>query len=120
VQPESRQVPHQRHGRPRQDRETSNGEAEADLRSKVRERVEDDKAVDVIGIPEGEGQRDGAAEGLADDNCPPRPWRNALHGVCAVGRQYLETLSIVSQRVRCHAIGSLEEWNLAVKQLDWQ
>ena len=68
VQPERREVPHQRHGAPRKDREAGNGQPQSDLRCEVGERVQDDEGPDVLRVPEREGQRDGTAERFADDN----------------------------------------------------
>ena len=87
------------------------------MRCEARERVEDHQSRHPLGIVEGERHRDGAAKRFADDDRAPVDGRNRVHDSREIVRERIQTIGVVSERISGDAVGSLEEWNLAVEQL---
>ena len=75
------------------------------------------RAPTLLRVAEREGQRDGTAEGFADDNRTTFDRRDGVDDVGEIGGQQVETLGVLSQRIGGNAIGSLEAWDLPVEQL---
>ena len=117
MQPERRQVSHERHGTPGQHRKAGDGEPQSDLRREVGERVQDDQRPHAVRVVEGEGQRNGPAERFADDGGTMFDRCGSVHNMCKISGKKVEALGIVSQRVRGDAIGLLEERYLSVEEI---
>ena len=70
---------------------------------KCANRIQDDERVDVFRMPKRERQRDGSAEGFADDNRPALAWSGRLDHAREVGGQLLDVCRVIAQRVGHHA-----------------
>lgn len=92
------------------------GQAEPELRGKVRERVEDDKRLDALRMCEGEAQGERAAERFADDDGAAAGWRDGVDHRRQIGDQRLHARGIISQRVGGHAVRPGKEGSLAEKK----